>query len=105
MFGFGLPLLCASLFYAVAEYEHMTGWKWAAASLAVSFGIKFLLPGFIGTFVGQLGLFGVLWWQNSKRLDQLNVDREAHLEQDQRARRERVRQAREQAERDRGKPQ
>jgi hypothetical protein len=105
MFGLGLPLLCAALFYYVAEYEHMTGWKWAAASLAVSFGISFLLPGFIGTFVGQLGLFGVLWWQNSKRLDELNVDRAARNEQDRRSRQERVRQAHEQADGEKGKPQ
>src|SRR5688572_27296777 len=104
MFGVGLPLLAATLFYFVAEYEHMTGWKWAAASLVVSFGISFLLPGFIGTFVGQLGLFGVLWWQNSKRLDQLHVDRAARNEQDRRSRQERVRQAHEQADRDTGRP-
>jgi cytoskeletal protein RodZ len=67
-------------------------------------GRPLLLPGFIGAFVGQLGLFGVLWWQNSKRIDQLNVDRAAHSEQDRRSRRERVRQAHEQADRDKGNP-
>src|SRR5438876_7910802 len=30
--GLGL----AGVFYAAAEYEHMTGWKWALASVAVS---------------------------------------------------------------------
>jgi len=30
----------ASIFYFAAEYEHMTGWKWALASIALSATVK-----------------------------------------------------------------
>ncbi|OLB19301.1 MAG: hypothetical protein AUH12_00625 [Gemmatimonadetes bacterium 13_2_20CM_69_8] len=87
----------AAVFYGAAEYEHMTGWKWAIASLATSFVVSLLFPGFIPGLLGQVGLFGVLWWQNSKRLDALHVDRAAKIEEDRQVRQERVRQAREEA--------
>src|SRR2546427_13236447 len=87
----------AAVFYGAAEYEHMTGWKWAIASLATSFVVSMLFPGFIPGLLGQVGLFGVLWWQNSKRLDALHVDRAAKIEEDRQARQERVRQGREEA--------
>ncbi len=93
----------AAVFYGAAEYEHMTGWKWAIASLGVSFVTGFLFSGFIPFLLGQAGLFGVLWWQNSKRLDALHEDRAAKLEQDRRVRQQRVREAQAQADRDRDK--
>jgi len=91
------------VFYGAAEYEHMTGWKWAIASLGVSFVTGFLFSGFIPFLLGQAGLFGVLWWQNSKRLDALHEDRAAKLEQDRRVRQQRVREAQAQADRNREK--
>src|SRR5216117_458547 len=78
----------AAVFYGAAEYEHMTGWKWAIASLATSFVVSLLFPGFIPGLLGQVGLFGVLWWQNSKRLDALHVDRAAKIEEDRQVRQE-----------------
>src|SRR5439155_22930262 len=58
----------AALFYAAAEYEHMTGWKWALASLALSATVKGLFPlSFIFILPTQFGLFCVLWWMNTKR--------------------------------------
>src|SRR5205823_8065000 len=58
----------AALFYAAAEYEHMTGWKWALASIALSATVKGLFPlSFIFVLPAQFGLFLALWWMNSRR--------------------------------------
>src|SRR2546428_11639766 len=84
----------AAVFYGAAEYEHMTGWKWAIASLGTSFIVSLIFPGFIPGLLGQVGLFGVLWWQNSKRLDALHVDRAAKVEEDRRGRQGPARQKR-----------
>lgn len=88
--GLGL----AGFFYAVAEYEHMTGWKWALASIAVSATVRAIFPfSFLFVLPAQFGLFCVLWWANSKRQAALEVDRGARQEADRRLRQERVRQA------------
>src|SRR5207302_1863227 len=87
--GLGL----AGVFYAAAEYEHMTGWKWALASVAVSATVRGLFPAsFIFVLPAQFGLFCVMWWMNSKRQAALEVDRAAKQDADRR-----TRQAREQA--------
>ena len=92
--GFGF----AALFYAAAEYEHMSGWKWALASLAVSFTIRGLFPlSFIFVLPAQFGLFGVMWWMNTKRVAALEAEREAKAVEDRRLRQERAQRAREQA--------
>jgi hypothetical protein len=38
------PGFRGDLLYAAAEYEHMSGWKWALASVAVSLTIRGLFP-------------------------------------------------------------
>src|SRR5439155_441385 len=79
--GLGL----AGVFYAAAEYEHMTGWKWALASIAVSATIKTLFPlSFIFVLPAQFGLFCVMWWMNSKRQAALEVERAASQDADRR---------------------
>ncbi len=89
----------AVLFYFAAEYEHMTGWKWALASLALSATVRGLFPlSFIFLLPAQFGLFVVLWWANARRVAALEVERGARREADQRLRQERARVAREQAE-------
>ena len=94
-------LAFASLFYAAAEYEHMSGWKWALASIAVTFTVRGLFPlSFILVLPAQFGLFGVMWWMNSKRVAALEVEREATAQQDRRARQERAQRAREQVDPD-----
>ena len=88
----------AGVFYAAAEYEHMTGWKWALASVAVSATVRGLFPGsFIFVLPAQFGLFCVMWWMNSKRQAALEVDRAAKQDADRRTRQDRVQRAREQA--------
>jgi len=92
--GLGL----AGVFYAAAEYEHMTGWKWALASVAVSATVRGLFPAsFIFVLPAQFGLFCVMWWMNAKRQAALEVERAARQETDRRGRQERVQRAHEQA--------
>ena len=91
----------AALFYAAAEYEHMTGWKWALASLALSATVRGLFPlSFIFILPVQFGLFCVLWWMNTKRLAALEVERAAAQAEDRRRRQDRASRARDQAEPD-----
>jgi hypothetical protein len=106
MFGFGIPIVFAAFFYGAAQYEHMNGWKWAAASIAVTIAVKVLpISGFIPFFLAQIALFGVLWWRNSKRLDEREADRVRHLEEDRKMRQDRVRRGREESARRQGPPQ
>ena len=92
--GFGF----AALFYFAAEYEHLTGWKWALASLAVSATIKGLFPlSFIFVLPAQFGLFLVMWYANIRNKAALEVERAARRETDQRIRQERISRAREEA--------
>lgn len=103
MFGFGIPIVFAALFYGAAHYEHMSGWKWAAASIAVTIVVKVLpISGFIPFFLAQVALFGVLWWRNSKRLGEREADRVRHMEDDRKIRQDRVRRGRDEALRERG---
>lgn len=83
----------------------MNGWKWAAASAGVSIVVKFLpISGFIPFFLAQPALFGVLWWRNSKRLEELEADRARHMEDDRARRQERMRRGREEPARKQGPP-
>src|SRR5436189_6099955 len=99
MLGLGGGLFTfAALFYFAAEYEHLSGWKWAVASIAVTITVDQLFPAsFIFVLPAQFGLFLVMWWAHLKN----KVQREAELEQRQkdslRERQQRVSQAREEA--------
>jgi len=77
MLGFGGGLFSiAALFYFAAEYEHLSGWKWALASVAVTFTVKGLFPGsFIFVLPAQFGLFLVMWWAHTKHQAQRDVER------------------------------
>ena len=91
----------AALFYAAAEYEHMTGWKWALASIALSATVKGLFPlSFIFVLPAQFGLFLALWWMNSRRVAALEVERAAKADEDRQRRQERAQRAREQVDPD-----
>src|SRR2546428_1945384 len=73
-FGGGLFSI-AALFYFAAEYEHLSGWKWALASVAVSATVKGLFPGsFIFVLPAQFGLFLVMWWAHVKNQAQWQGD-------------------------------
>ena len=99
MLGLGGGLFTfAALFYFAADYEHLTGWKWALASVAVTITVDQLFPAaFIFVLPAQFGLFLVMWWAHLKN----KVQREAELEQRQkdslRERQQRVSRAREEA--------
>jgi|SRR5690349_18473807 len=99
MLGVGGGLFTfAALFYFAADYEHLTGWKWALASIAVTITVNRLFPAsFIFILPAQFGLFLVMWWAHTKN----KVQREGELEQRQkdalRERQQRVSQAREAA--------
>src|SRR6266480_5185599 len=99
MLGIGGGLFTfAALFYFAADYEHLSGWKWALASCAVTITINQLFPAsFIFVLPAQFGLFLVMWWAHTKN----KVQREAELEQRQknalRERQQRVSQARAEA--------
>src|SRR5260370_626182 len=89
----------AAIFFFAATYEHMTGWKWGLASLALTVTVRTLFPlSFLFVLPAQFGLFCVLWWMNSKRLENLEVDRAARQEEDRRVRQERARIALQRAE-------
>src|SRR5690349_24484263 len=88
----------AAIFYAAAEYEHMTGWKWALASIAVSATVRGLFPlSFIFVLPAQFGLFCILAWMNIRAKKERDTDRAKAAEEDRRRRQERARLSREQA--------
>src|SRR6267143_5482442 len=92
LFGF------AGLFYFAAEYEHLSGWKWALASVAVTATVKGLFPGsFIFVLPAQFGLFLVMWWAHMKNQAQRDVEREQRQKDSMRERQQRVSRAREEA--------
>ena len=92
--GFGF----AALFWFAAEYEHLTGWKWALASIAVSATVRGLFPlSFIFVLPAQFGLFCVMWWAHIKNQAAREVERDKRQVDDQRLRQERVSRARQEA--------
>src|SRR5712664_3032884 len=99
MLGFGGGLFSfAALFYFAAEYEHLSGWKWALASVAVTATVKGLFPGsFIFILPAQFGLFLVMWWVHVKNQGQRQVDLAQREADSRRERQERVTRARQEA--------
>src|SRR6266513_3175872 len=92
LFGF------AGLFYFAAEYEHLSGWKWALASVAVTATVKGLCPGsFIFVLPAQFGLFLVMWWAHVKNQAQRDGERDQRQKDSMRERQQRVTRAREEA--------
>ncbi len=86
----------AALFYAAAEYEHLTGWKWALASLAVTVTVQNLFAvAFVFVLPAQFVLFLALWWANARHKAEREVEMEAERAADRQQRQDRVRQARE----------
>jgi len=84
------------LFYFIAEYEHLSGWKWALASAAVTATVKGLFPGsFILVLPAQFGLFLVMWWAHMKNQAQRDVERDQRQKDAMRERQQRVNRARE----------
>lgn len=99
MFGFGGGVISfAVLFYFAAEYEHLSGWKWALASIGVTLAIRGLFPlSFIFVLPAQFGLFLVMWWAHVKNQEQRAVAREQQQRDHLKERQVRVSQARAEA--------
>src|SRR5947207_1013699 len=99
MFGLGGGLFTfAALFYFAASYEHLSGWKWALASAAVTFTVNRLFPAsFIFVLPAQFGLFLVMWWAHTKNKVQREAEREHRKKDAMRERQQRVSQGREDA--------
>src|SRR5258708_17373745 len=97
MLGLGGGLFTfAALFYFAAEYEHLTGWKWAVASIAVTITVDQLFPAFfIFVLPAQFGLFLVMWWAHLKNQAQREVERDQRQKDAMRERQQRVSRARE----------
>ena len=99
MLGLGGGLFTfAALFYFAADYEHLTGWKWALASVAVTITVNQLFPAsFIFVLPAQFGLFLVMWWAHLKNKAQREVERDQRQKESMRERQQRVSRAREEA--------
>src|SRR6267142_2765050 len=99
MLGLGGGLFTfAALFYFAANYERLSGWKWALASVAVSIAVNQLFPAsFILVLPAQFGLFLVMWWAHTKNKVQREAELEARQKDAQRERQQRVSRAREEA--------
>ncbi len=97
MLGLGGGLFTfAALFYFAADYEHLTGWKWALASVAVTITVNQLFPAsFIFILPAQFGLFLVMWWAHLKNQAQRDVERDQRQKDAMRERQQRVSRARE----------
>lgn len=96
MLGFGGGLLTfAALFYFAAEYEHLSGWKWAVASIAVTITVEGLFAGsFLFVLPAQFGLFLVMWWAHVKNKALREAEREQRQKASMRERQDRVSRAR-----------
>jgi signal transduction histidine kinase len=93
--GWGGTFAIAGLFYGMAAYERLTAWKWALASLGISFTIQSLFPlSFIFVLPAQFGLFCIMIYANIRNKAALEVERAKRREIDQRERAARVSRAR-----------
>jgi signal transduction histidine kinase len=92
MFGLGGGLFTfAALFWFAASYEHLTPWKWALASIAITLTVDQLFPAsFIFVLPAQFGLFLVMWWAHVKNREKRQKDLAERQKADQRLRREHV---------------
>ncbi len=95
MLGLGGGLFTfAALFWFAASYEHLTPWKWALASIAVTLTVDRLFPAsFIFVLPAQFGLFLVMWWAHVKNQKQRALQLDRRQAESQRLRREHVKQA------------
>ena len=62
-----VAICCATLFYRAAIYERMSGWTWAIVSLSLSTILVLLGQGLGVLILGQVGLYGAMWWYNAQR--------------------------------------
>ena len=58
----------AVIFYRIADHERFSPLASGAASLAVTAILTMLGKGLAALLMGQLALFGLMWWLNMRRL-------------------------------------
>jgi hypothetical protein len=89
------------LFHRMAVYERITGWAWAVASLALSLVVMVTWAGFLPIILAQLGLFGLMWWYNARKVDERHRELAARREAERRAQGARRKWAQEEIQRER----
>jgi len=62
-----IGIACGILFYRAAEYERMSPWLWAIASVGLSLIVDLMTRSIMAVLVSQVVLFGIMWWYNAKR--------------------------------------
>jgi hypothetical protein len=67
--GLLILIACAMFFYRAAEYEGMSPWPWAVASLGLTVVVSTLAADVTMVLLAQVGLFGAMWWYNVRRAD------------------------------------
>jgi 4-amino-4-deoxy-L-arabinose transferase-like glycosyltransferase len=67
--GLLIGVACGVLFYRAARYERMSPWAWVAASVGVTLILSMKVPGITLLLIGQMALFGLMWWYNVRRQD------------------------------------
>ena len=60
-------LACAILFFRAAQYERMSPWLWAIASLGLSLIVGQLFVGVLWVLLVQVALFAAMWAYNAQR--------------------------------------
>ena len=64
-----IGVACAILFFRAARYERMSPWAWTAASVGLTVVLSMTTPSTTVLLIGQLALFGLMWWANIRRQD------------------------------------
>lgn len=84
-------LAFALIFAGIANYEHLTPWKWGLAAFAISVAVRWLFPlSYVFVLPAEFVLFLVLWRVNERRKAELEVARAEMKAADQERRRERI---------------
>lgn len=65
--GLLVGIACAVLFFRAAQYERMSPWLWAIASLALSLIVSLLFRSVLWMLLAQAGLFAGMWAYNAQR--------------------------------------
>ena len=99
-----VAVVLAVLFAMMAAYEHHAAWVWALASIMLSVVVLGVLSrGSVTLVVAHVGLYGVLWWYNAKRIDERHREFLAKRANQERLKADRWRRAREEMDADRRK--
>lgn len=62
-----IGIACAVLFFRAADYERMSPWAWAVASLGLTVIVVYVTGRLALVLLAQLALFVVMTWYNGRR--------------------------------------